>query len=292
MRGIRAEWGRLRHRRTEGRLAPAHSAVLNRVRELYAAEEFEQAEEGGRYLATMPPVPGADSAALSARLARAFALAAAVAHGRGLDVLPEVEALIADMERAAGADPAQRALVLAVRASHVEILVQQERYEEAESEARDILRAAVRIAHLAQVWETELLTLAKLAAALNGQGRHEEAEAIARGNLPRADGLGEAALRRLLVGSLNGQGRYEEALAETRRFSPTGSRASSGAADILTATALHHLGHHQEAEDAAHRAVTACEQSLHPDHPRTREARALLARLTGEDRTVEGNSDD
>ncbi|MFK8908257.1 hypothetical protein [Streptomyces sp. YS-3] len=290
MRGIRAEWDRLRHRPTKGQLAPAQSAVLERAHQLLAAGEFEQAEEGGRFLATMSPVRGADSE-LSAWLAKAVAVTAAAAHGRGQEVLPEMEALITEMTRSSDAGPTLRTVLLAVRAHHVEILLQQERYEEAESEARDILRAAARLAHLTQVWETELFTLTKLAAALNGQGRHEEAEAIARGNLPLADGLAAAALGRPLVCSLNGQGRYEEALTEAHQLPVAGTRVSSGALDILIATSLHHLGRDQEAEDAARRAVLACEQALHPVHPRIREARTLLARITGEeDPTPEGDA--
>ncbi|WP_257584176.1 hypothetical protein [Streptomyces sp. TLI_146] len=286
MSGIRAEWRRLRQSRTAGRLAPSHNAVLDQARELYAAEEFEQAEEGARFVAAMPPVRGSDHE-LASWLARALAVTAALTHGRGEEVLPEVEALITDLTRAPGAGPTLQALLLTLRAHRVEILIQTERHEEAEAEARTVLRAAVRLAHLAEVWEVELLTLAKLAAALNAQGRHEEAEAVARGNLPRADERRAGAFHRALASSLNGQGRYEEALAETREPAAAGGRAAGGAVDVLAATALDGLGRRKEAEAAARQAVSACARSLHPAHPRNREARALLARLTAEDPTPE-----
>ncbi|MFF1295219.1 MULTISPECIES: hypothetical protein [unclassified Streptomyces] len=47
-----------------------------------------------------------------------------------------------------------------------------------------------------------------------------------------------------------------------------------------TAAALHGLGHRSEAETAARQALTDCERSLHPEHPRLRQARTLLADIT------------
>ncbi|MFB6507425.1 tetratricopeptide repeat protein [Streptomyces sp. NPDC002466] len=140
-----------------------------------------------------------------------------------------------------------------------------------------------RLAHLTEVWRIELAALGNPAEALCGQGRHKEAEAIARGNMPRAEGHTAAALRCVLVRSLNGQGRYEEALAEAHRLAPPSARAGSRSLGIVTATALHGLGRRTEAEAAARQALTACEQFLHRDHPRIQEARTLLARTTAED---------
>ncbi|MEU1601161.1 tetratricopeptide repeat protein [Streptomyces sp. NPDC005708] len=213
-------------------------------------------------------------------LAKATATAAAVAHGRGAEMLPELETLIAELERTAGAE---RALLLLVRSNRVAVLLDQERHMEAEAEARDILRAAVRLAHLVPVWMVELDALANLTHGLCGQGRYEEAEAIARGNLPRAEGHAVAALHSGLVRSLTGQGRHEEALTEAHRLTPPRNRAESGTLGMATATALHGLGRRSEAEAAARQALTACEEFLHPAHPRIREARTLLARITGED---------
>ncbi|MFD5516304.1 tetratricopeptide repeat protein [Streptomyces sp. NPDC127066] len=113
-------------------------------------------------------------------LARASASTAAISHGRGAEAPPELETLIMEVGRTVDAGPNLRAMLLDLRSNRVAVLVQQDRYTEAETEAQDILRAITRIAHLTEVWETELAALTNLAAALNRQGRHEEAEAIAR----------------------------------------------------------------------------------------------------------------
>jgi hypothetical protein len=52
---------------------------------------------------------------------------------------------------------------------------------------------------------------------------------------------------------------------------------------MATAAALHGLGRRSEAEAAARQALNACEQFLHPAHPRIQEACALLARIAAED---------
>ncbi|MFF3058185.1 tetratricopeptide repeat protein [Streptomyces sp. NPDC057909] len=248
------------------------------MRDLFEVGEYEGAEAEARALAgTARRFWGRGPA--REWLTGALATAAAIAHGRGAEVLAELDALIADLERTTGAG---RALLLDVRVNRVAALVDQGRYTEAEAEADGILRAAVRLAHLTKVWGIELSTSANLAAALCGQGRYEEAEAIARGNLPRAPAGTAATLHCVLVSSLNGQGRHEEALTEARRLTPLWVRTESGALDIGTATALHGLGRHSEAEATAHQALDACEQFLHPLHPRIQEARTLLSRITAD----------
>lgn len=276
-------WERARHGRSGERVASSQRVALDRVQGLLEAGEFEQAEAEARALAASPRARGGDPGLVS-WLARSLAAGAAIAHGRGAELLPEVETLITELERTAGAD---RQLLLAVRSNRAAVLVQQDRYTEAEAEALDILRGTTRIAHLTRMWRVELSALTNLAAALNGQGRHEEAEAIARGNLPQADGPAAAFLHRALVGSLNGQSRHEEALAEARRYTPAGGRTASGTLEIVTARALYGLGRRDEAEATAREALTACEQSLHPAHPRIKEARTLLTRITTEGPTPE-----
>ncbi|MGW0693564.1 hypothetical protein [Streptomyces sp. NPDC002738] len=125
------------------------------------------------------------------------------------------------------------------------------------------------------MWEIELATLVNLAAALCGQGRYEEAGAIARGDLPRADADTAPVLQRVLVS--------EKALAEARRLMPDRVRAASEARDIGAATALYSPDRRSEAEATARQALNACEQFLHPIHPRTQEARTLLGCITAED---------
>ncbi|MCI3221814.1 tetratricopeptide repeat protein [Streptomyces sp. NP-1717] len=276
-------WQRARRGRAGGSAAPSRRVALDRIQNLLQAGGFEQAEAEARALAASSRTRG-DGPDLISWPARSLAAGAAVAHGRGAELLPELDTLIKELRQTTGAD---RQLLLAVRSNRAAVLVQQDRHTEAEAEALDILRGTTRIAHLTEVWRIELNAVTNLAAALNGQGRYEEAEAIARGNLPRADGPAAAFLHCALVRSLNGQKRYEEALAEARRYTPAGGRTASGTLGIVTARALHGLGRRDEAEAAAREALTACEQSLHPAHPRVKEARTLLAHITAEGPTPE-----
>ncbi|MET9558266.1 tetratricopeptide repeat protein [Streptomyces sp. NPDC006645] len=257
--------------------------TLDRIQELLAAGDFEEAETEARALAAASRARDGDPG-LVPWLARSLAAGAGIAHGRGAELLPELETLITELEQTAGTN---RQLLLAVRSNRAAVLVQQDRYAEAETEALDILRGTTRLAHLTEMWRIEQNALTNLAGALNGQGRHEEAEAIARGHLPQADGPTAAFLHRALVDSLNGQSRYEEALAEARRYTPAGGRTASGILEIVTARALHGLGRRDEAEATAREALAACEQFLHPAHPRLNEARTLLTRIIAEEPTPE-----
>ncbi|MFE5260097.1 tetratricopeptide repeat protein [Streptomyces coelicoflavus] len=251
--------------------------TLARLKSLYRAGRYEEAEAGARALASAPR--GFRRRPAPQWRARALATGTAVAHGRGSEVLAELETLIAELEPVV---PEVHVLQLVVRSNRTVVLLGQERYEEAEAEALDILRGVTRLAHLTPLWRLELHVLDNLARALCGRGRHEEAEAIARGNLPRADERSVGALHATLVHSLNGQHRYEEALAVARRFTPAGERADSGRLDLVVGAALYGLGRRDEAEAAVRQALSDCERNLHPDHARTREARALLGAVTGE----------
>ncbi|MET9730295.1 hypothetical protein ABZZ79_06375 [Streptomyces sp. NPDC006458] len=211
--------------------------------------------------------------------AKAMATTLACAHGRGTEVLAEMEALIQELSGRTGSG---RTLPLLVRCNRTSVLNSQGRHAEVEVEARDLLREVARLKHLTSVWKLELCVLDNLVDALCGLGRHEEAEAIARGNLPRAEGPTAAALHCGLVRSLNGQGRHGEALTEARRFTPEWDRALSGNLDLVTATALLGLGHRSEAEAAARRALADCEGHLHPAHPRLGEVRTLLERISAD----------
>jgi tetratricopeptide (TPR) repeat protein len=212
--------------------------------------------------------------------ARVLATGTAVLHGRVAEALDELDTLIAELEPV-GLNA--QMLRLIARGNRVVALSGLRRYAEAETEAKGILRELTRIAHRAPVAALEVSTLGHLAAVLCGLARHEEAEAVARGNLPRADGPAVAVLHATLARSLNGQGRHEEALAEVRRSLPRPPRYAAGYLDLVTAEALHGLGRRAEAETAVRCALTDCERRLHPAHPRTGEARALLARITGEE---------
>lgn len=265
--------------RATGVLSPAQATDFRPLLEQLAAGEFEEAEARAMALAGRPRRVW-DRRPEPVWLARAFALTAAVLHGRREHVLPELDSLAAELQHTSGG---ARTILLVVRVNRAVVLLGEEQYAKAESEAADILREVTRLAHLTQVADIELSALACLAEALCGQGRFEEAESVARGNLSRATGNRAASLRCLVVGSLNGQGRYEEALAESGLPTPPASRAGSGQSALAIAAALHGLGHNDEAVMTVRQALRECERFLHPTHPRMREARELLARITAGD---------
>ncbi|MGA5900127.1 hypothetical protein [Streptomyces venetus] len=108
----------------------------------------------------------------------------------------------------------------------------------------------------------------ELVFALNAQGRHKEVEALAREALA-AHGVRDRAslvLRLGLARSLNGQARHEDALAEARgadklyRALPDRERHPvTGAAELAFATALLGL---RRAPDARHKAAAAHDACL------------------------------
>lgn len=256
-------------------------ADLERLHELFRDGEYEQAAAGARAIEARAGRLRKRGRRLAVGwYARCLATAVACAQGRGTQVLAELESLTAELDGLTGSG---RALLLMVRSNRMLVLNSQSRYAEAETEGLDILRGLTRIKHLTSVSHIELCVLDNLVDALCGQGRHEEAEAVARGNLSRAEGGTLAALHSGLVISLNGQGRYQEALTEARRFVPRRDRSLSGRLGMGTAVALHGLGRRTEAEAAAREALDDCERFLHPDHPRIREAGALLARITADE---------
>ncbi|MET7322546.1 hypothetical protein [Streptomyces sp. NPDC005549] len=249
-----------------------------RLRTMAREGRYEEAEAEARALAALPRRPWRRRPPHWE--ARVLATGTAVMHGRTAEALDELDTLIAELEPV-GLN--SQMLRLIARGNRVVALSGLRRYAEAETEANGILRELNRIAHRAPVAALEINTLGHLAVVLCGLARHEEAEAVARGNLPRTDGPAVAVLHATLARSLNGQGRHEEALAEVRRSLPRPPRYAAGYLDLVTAEALHGLGRRTEADDAVRRALADCERRLHPAHPRTGEARALLARITGEE---------
>ncbi|MER6978704.1 hypothetical protein [Streptomyces carpinensis] len=256
-------------------------AALERLHQLWRDGEYEEVEAGARALE-------AEAGRLRKRArglavgwhAKGLATAAACAQGRGAQVLAELDSLTAELDGITGSG---RALPMMIRSNRMLVLNSEGLYGEAEAEGLDILRGLTLIKHLAPVSNFELCVLDTLVDALCGQARYEEAEAVARGNLPRAQGGTLAALHCGLVLSLNGQERYQEALDEARRFVPRQDRSLSGRLGMGTAVALHGLGRRSEAEAAAREALGDCERFLYPGHPRIREVRALLARITADD---------
>ncbi|MGW6983071.1 tetratricopeptide repeat protein [Streptomyces sp. NPDC054932] len=279
---IRAVWDRLwASGLVRADVGRRQRTALEEIGALIREDRYEEAERAARAFAVHPRRTRDRSPA--ARWSAVYlAVVAAIAHGRGAEVLPELEALIAEVKQDAGSWQS-RSLLLDARLNRVSVLVDAERLHEAEAEALDILRASTRIAHAIETWETELCTLLNLAHALCELERYEEAEEIARGNLARAEGRWRASFNIVLVEILNGRGRHAEALAQAREPMPSARRRSTtGALELGVAAALHGTGRHEEALDTARQALHACEQTLHPAHPRIKHARALLARMAPE----------
>ena len=125
--------------------------------------------------------------------------------------------------------------------------------------------------------------------ALNGQGRHEEAEALAREALAAQLSRGATVvLRSNLARGLNGQGRHEEALAEAERAAEVRRglpeerrRTSTGAVELSMAAALLGLGRVAQARTLAVAAHDDCVALFGPNHYRTAEALTFLGRVDG-----------
>ncbi|MFE1851477.1 hypothetical protein [Streptomyces sp. NPDC059489] len=165
--------------RTAGGISRAQATVFRGLLDQLATGEYEEVEARAQALAARPRRVW-DRSPEPVWMARTFALTAAVLYGRWEHVLPELEALTAALRQTSGS---VRTLLLVVRINRAVVLLDQERYSE--SEAAGVLREVTRLAHLTRVADIELSALACLAEALCGQGRFEEAEAVARGNLPR-----------------------------------------------------------------------------------------------------------
>lgn len=272
-----------RSRGARGRLPRARAAALRHLVALIVANEYEEAESAARTLAARRRRLW-DRGPEQEALFRLAGLAAAVLHGRGEEVLPELDSLAAEFKRS---NSVGRPVLLLLRITRTAALLGEERYTEVESEASGILREVTRLAHMVPVADAEFFALTYLTRALCGQGRFEEAETIARGNLSCATGDSADRWRVLLMRSLNGQHRYEEALAESIQPAVPlplvglgrreGGKAERG---LVTATALHGLGRHREAEVMTRQTLDQKAQLHHPRHPGIRELRELLARIT------------
>ncbi|MFE1230574.1 hypothetical protein [Streptomyces sp. NPDC058745] len=248
---------------------------MDDVHELVREGRFEAAEALARtVIAARQGKRGRDRRPVTVWQATYYAVMAATVHGRGAATLAEQEALIEELQQVGGAN---RALLLSTRLNRAYVLIDEGRPTEAEVEARAVLRALTQLSHLIRVWQIELCALDCLGHALCAQHKYEEAEAIARGNLPQTEGLWPASLQRLLIRSLSGQGRHEEALAESSKTFPE-LPSASGELELAKAEALHALGRSREAETEARRALAACERYLHPAHPRMGDVHAMLAR--------------
>lgn len=176
---------------------------------------------------------------------------------------------------------------LKLRSDRAQQLASLGRFAECEAESEAVVRAASAATH-PEARRVAAAATNGIVFALNAQGHHVKAEALAREALTK---LREPHRIRLvlqlgLARSLNGQARHEEALAEAvnagelHRALPEEQRGpEAGAVDLVTGTALLGLGRVTEARARADAAHDACLASFGPDHRRTGEARDLLARF-------------
>ncbi|MEU0837784.1 tetratricopeptide repeat protein [Streptomyces sp. NPDC005969] len=246
---------------------------------LYQAGRYAEAEAEARAVASFRSWPRED-----APQALSIAAAAMGAQGRHAEALVAYDALLPVFGRVFGAEHPQ---TLRLRSNRAQTLAVLFRHAECEAECADLARAAAR----GRGPEMPLIAAAAqngLIYALNGQGRHPEAEALACEALAahRKPDRFTLVLRLGLARSLNGQDRHEEALAEAeradelRRSLPEEQRRpEAGAVELAMATSLQGLGRSTEARTRAAAAHDACLAVFGPDHHRTAEARTLLDRI-------------
>ncbi|MEW2077128.1 tetratricopeptide repeat protein [Streptomyces sp. NPDC012403] len=256
---------------------------LGQATALYQAGRYAEAEAEARAVAASRSRLRDDR---YAPLALSIAALATGAQGRHAEALATYDAVLPVFGRVFGAEHPQ---TLKLRSDRAQVLTALARHAECEAECAAVARAATRGT------EPEMPLIAAAARnglifALNAQGRHPQAEALAREALAahRVPDRFSLVLRLGLARSLNGQARHEEALAEAeradelRRSLPEEQRRpETGAVELAVATALLGLGRGTEARLRAAAAHDACLAAFGPNHRRTVEARALLDRIDG-----------
>lgn len=256
---------------------------LARAMALYTAGRHAEAEAEARAVAAARSRPRDD---MYAPLASSIAALAMGAQGRHAEALTAYDALLPVFGRIFGAEHPQ---TLKLRSDRAQTLSTLARHAECEAECAAVARAAARGTG------PEMLLIATAARnglvyALNAQGRHQEAEALACEALAAHDvpDRFSLVLRIGLARSLNGQARHKEALAEAERADELRHglpgeqhHAETGAVELAMATALDGLDRGAEARARATAAHDACLAVFGPDHHRTAEARELLDRIDG-----------
>ncbi|WP_327411784.1 tetratricopeptide repeat protein [Streptomyces sp. NBC_01233] len=267
-------WGR----NDGGKIPPLAQAMA-----LYRDGRYAEAEAEARAVAAARSRLRDDA---HAPLALSIAALAAGAQGRHPEALAAYDALLPVFGRVFGAEHPQ---TLKLRSDRAQALTALARHAECEAECTAVAQAANR----GTGPEMPLIAAAArngLVFALNAQGRHPQAEALACEALAAyqvPDRL-TLVLRLGLARSLNGQARHEAALTEAeraeelRRSLPEEEcRSETGAVELAMATALLGLGRGGAARTRAAAAHDACLAAFGPDHRRTAEARALLDRIDG-----------
>ncbi|MFF4061181.1 tetratricopeptide repeat protein [Streptomyces sp. NPDC001668] len=245
---------------------------------LVQAGRYAEAEAVARAVAAGHPEDAPPALSLAAL--------AAGAQGRHAEALAEYDTLLPLFGRQFGAEHPQTLMLRCNRAQTLTVLG---RHAECETECAAVARAAVRV----RGPERQRMTAAARNGqiyALNAQGRHPEAERLAREALAahRTADRFALTLRLGLARSLNGQGRHEEAFTEARRadelnrrLPAQARRTETGAVELALAGALLGLGRAAEARSRAAAAHDACVATFGPGHYRTAEARELLDRVDG-----------
>ncbi|MEU3947905.1 tetratricopeptide repeat protein [Streptomyces sp. NPDC029526] len=269
-------WFRARRRSDDEKMT---GTPVAEAKALYEAGRYAEAEAGARAVAR-----GRDDE--YAAVALNIAALAAGAQGNHADALATYDEALTAFQRTFGAD---HWLTLKLRSDRAQQMTSLGRHAECEAECAAVAEAADRgtgpeMSRLAAAARNGL------AFALNAQGRHQEAEAVAREALAahRERDRQALVLRLGLARSLNGQARHDDALAEARtadtlyRALPAHQRLpDTGAVELVVANALLGMGRADDARRRAAAAHAACLSSFGPDHRRTVEARALLERIDG-----------
>ncbi|WP_342745289.1 tetratricopeptide repeat protein [Streptomyces colonosanans] len=250
---------------------------------LYQAGDYAEAEAEARAVAAARSRPRDDP---YAPLALSIAALATDAQGRHAEAASTYDALLPVFGRIFGVEHPQ---TLQLRSNRAQTLSALARHVECEEECAAVARAAAR----GTGPEMPFIAAAArngLVYALNAQGRHPEAEALAREAIAthRVPDRFTLVLQLGLARSLNAQARHGEALVEAERadelhrsLPKEQHRPDSGAVELAMATALLGLGHGTEARTRAAAAHDTCLAAFGPDHRRTAEARALLDRIDG-----------
>ncbi|MFI7407416.1 tetratricopeptide repeat protein [Streptomyces sp. NPDC049627] len=248
---------------------------------LYEAGRYAEAETEARAVARSRPRDDEYAA-----VALNIAALATGAQGRHAEALATYDEALPAFSRIFGGG---HWLTLKLRSDRAQQMISLGRHAECEAECAAVAEAAGRGAG------PEMSRLAAAARnglvfALNAQGRHQEAETLAREALAahHARDRMSLVLRLGLARSLNGQARHEDALTEARaadklyRALPDYQRhPDTGAVELAFATALFGLRRVPDARRQAAAAHDACLASFGPDHRRTVEARTLLETIDG-----------
>ncbi|WP_406281924.1 tetratricopeptide repeat protein [Streptomyces sp. NBC_00209] len=250
-----------------------------RAAELHQAGRYAEAEAQARAVARSRP-----DARGELLVALTLVTVATGAQGRHAEAVTAYDEALSFCRESFGPDHLQ---TLKLRSDRAQQLASLGRYAESETETEEIVRATAD----ATDEDTRLVAAAAtngLAYALNAQGHHVRAEALARDALTRMTETHRVrlVLQLALARSLNGQARHGEALAEAttagelhRALTEGRPGPEAGAVDLAAGTALLGLGRVAEARARADAGHAACLAAFGPDHHRTQEARELQARF-------------